>query len=221
MDLADLHVFRTVVESGGITAAADRLHRVQSNVTTRVKQLEESLGVALFQRDSRKMTLTPEGHRLLGYAEQMLTLAEEARQSMRLSAPSGTLRVGSMESSAATLLPKPLGQFHAAWPDVELTLSTGTTGYLVDAVLGHRIDLSRTPAPQQLHLEMVQRCDIGEAMGDRAGQRGIVGQPVFVAGDGFQPLDERFRPVKVRDERRELVERMAAPAAARLVTILE
>ncbi|HBO77084.1 MAG TPA: LysR family transcriptional regulator, partial [Cupriavidus sp.] len=41
----------------------------------------ESLGVALFQRDSKKMTLTPEGQRLLGYAEQMLALAEEARQS--------------------------------------------------------------------------------------------------------------------------------------------
>ncbi|MGN5479187.1 LysR substrate-binding domain-containing protein [Cupriavidus basilensis] len=147
MELAELEIFRAVAREQSITRAAKVLERVQSNVTTRVKQLEESLGIALFQRDSKRMILTPEGHRLLGYAEQMLALAEEARQSMRLSAPSGTLRVGSMESSAATLLPKPLGQFHAAWPDVELNLSTGTTGYLVDAVLGHRLDCAVVAHP--------------------------------------------------------------------------
>lgn len=147
MELAELEIFRAVAREQSITRAAKVLARVQSNVTTRVKQLEESLGVTLFQRDSRKMILTPEGQRLLGYAEQMLTLAEEARQSMHLSAPSGTLRLGSMESSAATLLPKPLAQFHAAWPDVELKLSTGTTGFLVDAVLGHRLDCAVVAHP--------------------------------------------------------------------------
>lgn len=50
MDLSDLRIFSTVVRHGGVTRAAERLHRVQSNVTTRIRQLEEDLGVALFIR---------------------------------------------------------------------------------------------------------------------------------------------------------------------------
>ena len=100
MELAELEIFRAVAREQSITRAAKRLDRVQSNVTTRVKQLEESLGVSLFQRDSKKMLLTPEGGRLLDYADRLLALADEARQSMRSDAPSGPLRLGSMESSA-------------------------------------------------------------------------------------------------------------------------
>jgi DNA-binding transcriptional LysR family regulator len=147
VELAELEIFRAVAREQSITRAARVLDRVQSNVTTRVKQLEESLGVSLFLRDSKKMTLTPEGQRLLGYAEQMLALAEEARQAMRADAPSGTLRVGSMESSAATLLPKPLGRYHAAWPEVELNVTTGTTQSLVDAVLDRRLDCAVVAHP--------------------------------------------------------------------------
>ncbi|WER49385.1 LysR substrate-binding domain-containing protein [Cupriavidus sp. WKF15] len=164
MELAELEIFRAVAREQSITRAAKTLARVQSNVTTRVKQLEESLGVALFQRDSKKMILTPEGQRLLGYAEQMLALAEEARQSMRLSAPSGTLRVGSMESSAATLLPGPLGEFHAAWPDVELNLATGTTGFLVDAVLGHRLDCAVVAHPGTGSPQHMDMAELGEGL---------------------------------------------------------
>ena len=61
MDFAALQFFKAVVDEGGITAAAKRLHRVQSNVTTRIKQLEESLGTQLFVRDKRRLRLTPAG----------------------------------------------------------------------------------------------------------------------------------------------------------------
>ena len=61
MDLVALHIFKTVAEAGGITRAAARLHRVQSNVTTRVKQLEERLGTRLFHRHKRRLVLSAEG----------------------------------------------------------------------------------------------------------------------------------------------------------------
>lgn len=164
VDLAELEIFRTVAREQSITRAARALERVQSNVTTRVKQLEESLGVTLFERDSKKMTLTPEGHRLLGYAEQLLALAEEARQSMRANAPTGVLRVGSMESSAATLLPKPLGRFHAAWPDVELKVSTGTTQALVDGVLSHALDCAVVAHPGTAGPRNLDIAELGEGL---------------------------------------------------------
>src|SRR5262249_52374857 len=59
MDLADLRIFRSVVHAGGITRAAEQLHRVQSNVTTRVKQLEDELGVQLFIREGKRLHLSP------------------------------------------------------------------------------------------------------------------------------------------------------------------
>ena len=65
MDLADLRIFNTVVRAGGITRAAEKLHRVQSNVTTRIRQLEQDLGVPLFIREGKRLHLTPAGHLLI------------------------------------------------------------------------------------------------------------------------------------------------------------
>ncbi len=74
MDLSELRIFRAVVREGGVTRAAERLHRVQSNVTTRVRQLEDDLGTALFVREGKRLHLTPAGQTLLGYADRLLAL---------------------------------------------------------------------------------------------------------------------------------------------------
>ena len=77
-----LAIFRAVVRENGVTRGG-KLNRVQSNVTTRIKQLEEELGAALFVRDGRRLVLTPAGHTLLPYAERLLALADEARDAIR------------------------------------------------------------------------------------------------------------------------------------------
>ena len=82
MDLTDLHIFRSVVQAGGVTRAAEKLNRVQSNVTTRVRQLESELGVELFVREGKKLHLSPEGKLLLDYADRLLDLAELDRKSV-------------------------------------------------------------------------------------------------------------------------------------------
>lgn len=164
MELAELEIFRAVAAEQSVTRAARTLERAQSNVTTRIKQLESSLGVSLFHRDSKRMTLTPEGERLLGYADQLLTLAEEARQSMRGAVPSGTLRVGSMESTAAARLPKPLMHYHAAWPDVSVEIQTGTTGALVDDVLNHRLDCALVAHPGTAPARKADMAELGPGL---------------------------------------------------------
>ena len=116
MDLSDLQIFRTVVQAGGITRAAEKLSRVQSNVTTRVQQLEQDLGVELFLRDGKKLHLSPAGAILLGYADRLLGLADEAREAVHGTQPRGLLRLGSMESTAAIRLPQPLIEFIGASP---------------------------------------------------------------------------------------------------------
>ena len=83
MDLAELRIFKAVAEEGSVTQAATRLNRVQSNVSARLTQLEESLGVPLFHRSGRRLLITAEGTRLLDYADRLLQLADEAQASVR------------------------------------------------------------------------------------------------------------------------------------------
>ena len=78
MELSDLHIFRTVAREGGIVRAARRLHRVPSNITTRIRQLEASIGVQLFTREHNRLALSQSGERLLDYADRMLRLSDEA-----------------------------------------------------------------------------------------------------------------------------------------------
>src|SRR5438270_13511395 len=112
MDLAALHIFKTVAEQGGITKAATRLHRVQSNVTTRVKQLEDRLGTKLFLRQHRRLVLSPDGRRLLAYADRLLHLSSEAEAALRNGTPAGTLEIGALARAAATRLPPSLSRSH-------------------------------------------------------------------------------------------------------------
>ncbi|MBD9482910.1 LysR family transcriptional regulator [Pseudomonas sp. PDM14] len=147
MDLSTLTIFRTVALEQSITRAAQRLERVQSNVTTRIRQLEDDLGVQLFLREGKRMSLTEQGREFLAYAERLLALADEARQAMHPQQPGGTLRLGSMESTAAARLPTPLARFHQAWPQVSLEVSTGPSQPLLDAVLARRLDCALIAAP--------------------------------------------------------------------------
>jgi DNA-binding transcriptional LysR family regulator len=76
MDAADLKVFEAVARTGAMNKAALELNTVQSNVTTRIKALEEQLGVALFERTNRGVSLTAAGHRLFPYALRVAHLLE-------------------------------------------------------------------------------------------------------------------------------------------------
>lgn len=140
MNLTDFEVFLSVVETGGITKAAERLHRVPSNVTTRLRQFEEDLGVPLFLREGKRLRLSPAGEALRGYAEKILALAREARESVSDDLNNGLFRLGAMESAAAVRLPHPLSEFHRRYPNVSLELHTGSTRQLVADVLAGKLD---------------------------------------------------------------------------------
>ena len=125
---------------GGIVKASRRLHRVQSSVTTRIRRLEASLGAELFYRSKQRFLLSPSGELLLGYAERLLRLSEEARQALDGAAPRGVFRLGALESTTASRLPAILAGYHAACPDVRVELTTGTNDALTAAVAQRRLD---------------------------------------------------------------------------------
>jgi DNA-binding transcriptional LysR family regulator len=140
MNFTDLQVFKAVVEEGGIVKAAHKLHRVPSNVSTRIKQLESAVGIPLFHRDRQRLHLSPSGELLLGYAERLIGLSEEARHAVSGAAPQGLLKLGALESTAASRLPAIVADFHRRYPEVRLELTTGTNDALVSAVAERRLD---------------------------------------------------------------------------------
>lgn len=140
MNFADLQIFKTVVDEGGIVKAARKLHRVPSNITTRIKQLEAAVGIPLFHRDRQRLHLSPSGELLLGYAARLIDLSEEARHVVAGTTPQGALKLGSLESTTASRLPGLLAEFHRQYPDIRLELTTGTNDALVNAVSERRLD---------------------------------------------------------------------------------
>jgi len=131
---------------------------VQSNVTTRIKQLEDRLGVALFRRQGRSLVLSAEGEDLLVHAERLLRLADEAEGALRAGAARGPFRLGSLESTAGSRLPPLLSRYHRLHPAVVIELSTGTTGALLQKVLDYRLEAAFVSEPftaPQLHAQVV------------------------------------------------------------------
>ena len=147
MELSDLQVFRAVVRAGGITKAAAQLHRVPSNVTTRVRQLEDELGVSLFLREGRRLRISPAGKVLVDYAERLLDLAREAAEALHDASPRGVLSLGAMESTAAVRLPGPLTEYHRRYPGVKLELRTGNPQQLAAAVISGELEASLVAEP--------------------------------------------------------------------------
>lgn len=147
INLESLAIFKTVVEEGGVVRAAEKLHRVPSNVTTRVRQLEKYLEVRLFKKEGRTLILSAEGRTLLNYSIRLLRLADEAVSEMRTGIPQGVFRLGSLESTAGSRLAPILSRYHADNPGVVVELVTGTTGALINRVINFEIEAAFVSEP--------------------------------------------------------------------------
>ncbi|EJM84822.1 LysR family transcriptional regulator [Pseudomonas sp. GM67] len=147
LDLDSLQIFKAVVDYGSITNAAAQLNRVQSNITTRVKNLEERLGVALFHRQGGKLIPSDEGRLLHQYAEKLLRLSVEAETALKRGTLQGALRIGTLESTAAARLPPLLSSYHERFPDVQIELISGSTDSLIAQVHRGQIEAAFVSDP--------------------------------------------------------------------------
>lgn len=101
----------------------------------------------LFLREGRRLQLAPAGKILVGYADRILELSREASSAVQSDLPTGILRLGAMESTAAVRLPAPLGRFHEQYPDVALELYSGDPWDLVNKVLNSELDAALIADP--------------------------------------------------------------------------
>jgi DNA-binding transcriptional LysR family regulator len=121
MEVRQLQIFRTLAEELSFTRTAERIHTVQSNVTAQIKALEEELGMLLFDRLGRRVTLTDAGRRFQPFAEQALLAMEQGQRAIQAgAAPSGPLRIGAPESVLTYRLPQVLRAYRRRFPHVEL-----------------------------------------------------------------------------------------------------
>ncbi|MCW5651291.1 MAG: LysR family transcriptional regulator [Ramlibacter sp.] len=140
MDMTDLQTFRAVVAHGGVSAAARQLHRVQSSISARLAGLERSLGCRLFERQGKRLVLTPEGRHLHERSAGLVDEIERLRHELAFSSAGAVLRIGAMESTAAVRLVPPLAALRREHPQCRLTLRTGTTGALLDLLERCEVD---------------------------------------------------------------------------------
>ncbi|MFL9815277.1 LysR family transcriptional regulator [Stutzerimonas sp. VN223-3] len=141
MPLLEIDVLRTFVsiaESGSFTRAAGQIFRTTSAVSMQIKRLETMLGCTLFIREARRIALTAEGERLLGYARRLLKLNEETVSAFIAPRLNGRVRFGTPADIGTHILPGLLSLFARTHPGVEVNVSVGRS------------------------IDMIQRIDTGE-----------------------------------------------------------
>lgn len=188
MEVRQLQIFRTLAEELNFTRTAEKVHTVQSNVTAQIKTLEDELGVPLFDRLGRRVTLTDAGRRFLPFAEQALAAMEQGEQAIRTGAvPSGPLRISAPESVLTYRLPPVLRVFRRRLPDVELIfrpqpaatmdveLETGRLDFVISMC-----DSPANPAHKAIRLRLEKIVLIADAAHPLVGRKTV--RPADLAG---------------------------------------
>ncbi|MFG1694477.1 LysR family transcriptional regulator [Nonomuraea sp. NPDC049309] len=152
MELRQLEIFEAVVRHRTVTDAAIALGLAPSSVSAQIRALERSLGVELFARTTRGMRLTPRGERLLTWSRRLLDQADQARR--EVSGQAARLRLGALETLAATYVPRVLATLAERRPGLQVDVLPGT----------RRDDLLADVAAGRLEAALL--LDTGDALGD-------------------------------------------------------
>ena len=147
-----LQVFHAVAKHLSFTRAADALFMTQPAATFQIRQLEEQYGTRLFERRHGGISLTPAGEMVLSYAEKILALSDEMET--RLSEMTGEMRgpllVGASTTIAEFMLPRILGEFNAAYPQVRARLIVANSESIESRVAEHTLDVGLIEVPAKL-----------------------------------------------------------------------
>ncbi|NVJ54025.1 MAG: LysR family transcriptional regulator [Campylobacteraceae bacterium] len=142
MDSNLLKVFVAVAQEKSITLGAKKLGFAQSNVTSRIKQLEKSVGYSLFHRIPKGVVLTYEGEKLYKHAIEIVKKVENAILDMENIQYQKKLVVGSTDCNAAVRISSFLMKLHNDYPKIHLELLTGTTRDVMQMILDYKVDIA-------------------------------------------------------------------------------
>src|SRR5689334_8232152 len=142
-DLVDLRLFLHVIEAGSITAGADRAHLALAAASTRIRNMEETLGVSLLQRERQGVQPTPAGRALIHHARALLQQVDRMRGELAefASGLKGDIRLMSNTNALTEFLPEPLSAFLAAHPKVNIDLEERLSDEIVAAIADGTADI--------------------------------------------------------------------------------
>ena len=144
MDIHIMEYYLAIIREGNISAAAESLHLSQPALSRQIKDLEEELGVTLFERGSRKIKLTEEGMILRRRAEEMVRLMQITESEIREAQNkiAGEVHIGAGESLAFHHLSRIAGHIHQSYPDIRFRITSGDTADLMDQLDNGLIDIA-------------------------------------------------------------------------------
>ena len=194
MDLRSLHYFTVVAEELNITRAAERLNMSQPPLSSQIKGLEEELGVQLFIRGKRHLTMTEAGMLLYRRARQLLELSEQTQQEIRsMNGLSGDLNISLVEGRAPYLLARWIAGFRSEFPQVGVHLWNGSGDEVMERLQRGLADLALVAAPYNPELlegftvgrepwvaMMSKDHPLAKEEGDFLPLRKLTDQPLFV-----------------------------------------
>ena len=195
MELRTLRYFITVAQELNFTRAAEKLNMSQPPLSNQIRGLEEELGVRLFIRGKRRLTLTDEGSLLLRRAVQLLDLADKTRQELATmkGGVSGTICLGMVEGRAPYLSARWIAGFREEFPLVRYSLWNGSSDDVLDRLHKGLADLAVIAAPYDTeHLEgfsvarepwvavISRNHPLAQQPGDQLPLSALVGQPLIV-----------------------------------------
>jgi len=140
MTIRQLRVFVEVCQEGSITKAADKLFLAQSNVSQIIKEMEQNLGIELFERRSRKLFLTAQGEQALDYARRILLLHDEMEVSCLSSKTEPMVRVGTGTALGKLYFPRFLSQFQIIHPEVRTLIKVDRVDLNAHALTTNALD---------------------------------------------------------------------------------
>lgn len=165
MDFKQLNAFLMISRLQSFTKAADNLGYAQSSITTQIKLLESELGVKLFERIGKNITLTHEGKKLLPYAKQILKLSSDVKNAvLNTDVPSGTLTIGAAESLCVLRLPEILKEYKKLYPKVEISLKFGNCAEFKYFLNDNIIDVAFSLGVKINSEEFISEIEISEPM---------------------------------------------------------
>jgi len=180
MNTNDLKLFEAVAHHGSFTKAAEAMFTVQSNVTARIKNLEEEFGASLFTRSNRKVELTTAGETLMLYSKKLNHLMEEAKRSIgKNDEVRGQIKIGSLETMMTIKGPELINYLALKFPYVDLELKSDIRTGLINDVMNYKLDAAFVPAP--LDVPELSQIKIKDE------------QIVIVAPSSFETLDDLLK----------------------------
>ena len=216
MDLKQLLYYTAIVDEGSISAAAKKLHISQPPLSNQMKALEGELGVQLFERGIRSITLTDAGKLMYTRAKAILDMTSSTKMEMNYLGDQmgGTIRLGMVSSTSIGEIAIKLQEFCKRYPQVQYQIHEGNTYQMLDALKTNQIDLAlvRAPFPDEglvchkFSEEYFVGVGLRELLPKKTGIEGLSNQPLIlyrrwepVFRQAFEEKQLRFRPACIAD----------------------